>query len=66
MKIMNFTHLNSSHRISMSFRFEDDESLSELDEEIVLPKKARVIHANVVGNFPLKINNNFSMKNLMI
>lgn len=32
-------------------RFEDDESLSELDEEVILPKNARVIHANITGKF---------------
>lgn len=30
-------------------RFEEDELLSELDEEIVLPKKARIIRANIIG-----------------
>lgn len=30
-------------------RFEDVESLSELDEEVALPKKARIIAANVIG-----------------
>lgn len=38
------------------YRFENDESLSELDEEIILPKNARVIQANVKGKlFLLKI-----------
>lgn len=31
-------------------RFEGDESQSELDEELDLPKKARIIHANIIGN----------------
>lgn len=30
-------------------RFDDNESQSELDEEVQLPKKARVIRANVLG-----------------
>lgn len=46
------------------FRFEDDEALSELDEEVVLPKNARVIRANVLGNLKMQktiiLNNNIS------
>lgn len=35
-------------------RFEDDESLSELDEEVALPKRARIIPAKVMGKFGRK------------
>lgn len=38
--------------IYFSDRFaDDDESQSELDEEVILPKMARVIHANITGKF---------------
>lgn len=33
------------------YRFEDDGSQSELDEEIILPKMARVIQANITSKY---------------
>lgn len=38
-------------RLKHKLRFEDNESQSELDEEVHLPKKARVIHANIIGTY---------------
>lgn len=35
--------------LSFRNRFEENESQSELDEEVQLPKKARIIRANIIG-----------------
>ncbi|XP_055301361.1 uncharacterized protein LOC129567971 isoform X3 [Sitodiplosis mosellana] len=47
-------HDKSTPKSNTHVRFEeDDESLSELDEEVILPKIARVIHANITDVTPI-------------
>lgn len=41
--------MKMNHLFYVYYRFEDDESQSEPDDEIVLPKKARIITANIIG-----------------